>query len=248
MGTVTFVSAVNASLKRVRVIAGDTQELATSTVTSTATGLTSTGAFTVSSIQNEIDIMLQCWNEAITEVYTLGMFAPEVATATVILSTAVREYTLPSDFEKFAGRDGQRAFRGATRQWVIDEYPGGFAQMLVDQAGFASDWQGEPQYYAISPVTSQTVRFDREPTSNENGWTYNALYDKRISRSSTMATDTMPFSDTVTDSLVPVVAEAWSRVFKKEFDSEIFRYALIRALEHVTQTQRRTSWGPSVGV
>lgn len=244
MGTVTFLSAVNASLRRVRVIQGDAGALATSSVTSTATGLTATEAFTDSSRQNEIDIMLQCWNEAIHEVFTLGMISPEVSTATISLVTAQREYTLPSDMEKIAGSEyGYRVFRGATRQHNIAEYPGGYAAMLADQSGLASQWTGEPNYYALSPASVQTVRFDTEPTANENGWRYNLLYEKRFTRSSTMATETLPFSDTVTDALVPVVASTWQLVFKKEpLDSMIFRSSVTRALEHAVQTQRGSGW------
>ena len=59
---ITFLAAINASLKRVRVIQGDAGELATSTVTSTATGLTATGAFVDSGRQVQIDLMIMMWN------------------------------------------------------------------------------------------------------------------------------------------------------------------------------------------
>lgn len=241
--TVTFLQAVNASLKRVRVIQGDAGELATSTVTSTATGLVATGAFTDSSRQTEIDIMLQIWNEAEHEVYSMGMFAPEVASATLILVEAQREYTMPSNFERFAG---EGIFRGATRQSTIYPHPSGYQGMLVEQPGSASQWQGEPNTYAISPVSLQTIRLDREPTSDEDSWTYNVLYEKRLQLTSTMATEAMPFPDTVTDALVPVVAQGWKAEYKGEFNPGIFRTNLARALEFVGQNQRRTSYGPKV--
>ncbi len=47
----TFLAFANDVLRRVRVIQGDAGNLVTSTVTSTATGLTATSAFTDSSRQ-----------------------------------------------------------------------------------------------------------------------------------------------------------------------------------------------------
>ena len=241
-----FLDAVNASLKRVRVIQGDVGELSTSTV-STATGAVPASPFEVSSIQSNIDIMLQCWNQAFRVVYGMGMFTPEVATATIVLVTAQREYALPADFETMAGRTYQtRVIRGATRFYEFPEYIGGFDKMLADQPGFASIWQGEPIWWAMSPVQN-TIRMDREPTSIQNGWTYNYLYTKRLVRSSTMATETMPFSDTVTEALVPAVAQAWEAIFKKSFDEQMFRQSIAEALEFMTFTQRKDRYGPRIG-
>lgn len=239
---VTFLQVVNASLKRVRVIQGDAGELATSTVTSTATGLVATGAFTDSGRQTQIDLMLQMWQEAEHEVYSLGLFAQEAATATMTLVTAQREYDVPSDFERMAGETwDSRTIRGATTGFRLREYPGGYAQMLTDQA-FATQWTGDPQAWALSPVGNK-LRLDREPTSDQNGHTYNYLYEKRLSLTSTMATETLPFSDTVADALVPVVAEGWNRVYKKEFDINLFRGSIRRAVEHLTQNQRNRRYG-----
>ena len=242
---VTFLQAVNSQLRRNRVIQGDAGALVTSTVTSTATGLVATGAFTDSARQAEIDISIQLWNEVFVEMYGMGMLSPEVASATFTLVTAQREYTFPSNFARIAGNS---IIRGATHQWVIAPYLGGFDQMLADQPGLASQWQGEPSYYAFSPVSIATIRFDTEPTITENGKTYNALYEKRINFTATQdtSTDTLPFADTVSDSLIPVVAEAFSKVFKKDFDPGMFRNAITRAVAHLTQQQSRTSWGPRV--
>ena len=243
--TITTLQFINSALKRARIIQGDAGELVTSTVTSTATGLIATGAFTDSARQGEIDIMIQIMNEALMEVGGMKMVAPYTSTATISLVTAQREYTMPSDFERMAGNTKETiGFRGATRQWTINEYPGGYSQMLFDQAGLASQYQGEPRYFAIVPGTIQTVRFDAEPTSAENGWTYKALYHQRITRSSTMATTAMPFADSVIDALVPVVAEGWKAEWKKEFNEGVFRASLTRAIERATQNTRRSVWGP----
>ena len=238
----TWLSCINASLKRARVIEGTAYALATSTVTSTATGLTATEAFTDASRQNQIDIMLQCWNEAIQGVFSFGMLAKEAATGSITLATTGREYSLPSDFEKMAGMDYQsRVLRGATTGMIVYEYPGGYAQMLADQAR-ATDWVGEPNAWALSPV-SDVIRLDRETATGSVGDTYYFLYDKRVAFTSTMATEAMPFSDTVCDALVPVAAEMWARTYKKEMDGYNLQTSLTRALEYAGRTQRRSRWG-----
>jgi len=241
-----FIQLVNATLKRVGEIAGDSEELATSTVTSTATGLVATEAFTDSRRQHKIDITIQLWNEAIQEMYSLGLHAKEAATATMTLVAGQREYDLPGDFEKMAGMDfHQRALRGATSGLVIHEYPGGYAQMLVDQPR-ATDYTGSPNSWALSPADSK-IRLDAEPTSDDAGETWNYLYEKRMSLSSTMATTTMPFSDSVSDSMVPVVVEAYSRVMKKEVEPGFMTVSMNRALGFLRQTQRRDRYGKSRG-
>jgi len=243
MGTITFLQAVNASLKRVRVIQGDAGELATSTVTSTATGLIATGAFEDSGRQVQIDLMIQMWQEATHEIYSMGLYAAEAASATIVLSEGVREYDLPSDFERISGRTSdERVLRGVTTGLIVTEYPGGYGRMLRDQPR-ATDWRGDPCSYALSPVTLGRLRFDRDPEAAQDGNTYNLLYEKRLSLTSTMATDLLPFNDTVADALVPVTAEGWERVMKNEFDNTLFRRSISRAVEHLTQTQSHGRYG-----
>lgn len=239
---VVFLSFVNAVLKRVGEIAGDSEELATSTVTSTATGLVATDAFTDSRRQHKIDVAIQLSNEAVHEVYSMGLAAREAASATLTLVAAQREYDLPDDFERMAGDTYQnRAIRGATTGLVLREYPGGYAQMLVEQPT-ASDYTGDPGHWALSPADSK-IRLDREPDTGQAGHTYNFLYEKRLSLTSTMATSTLPFSDTVADSLVPVVAESWQRVFKNEYDQAFLTTALTRSLRFLTQSQPKDRYG-----
>ena len=239
---VLYLQFINAVAKRTRVIQGDAGELATSTVTSTATGLVATGAFTDSGRQTEIDLMLQVSNEAFHEVFGLGLFPNEAASATIALVDGQREYEMPSDFERFAGRNyHDRVFRGATTGLLISEYRGGYARMLRDQP-IATDYTGLPDHWALSPVNG-SVRFDREPTSEEDGWTYNVLYEKRLSYTSTMATESLPFSDTVADALVPVVAEGWNAAFKNEFNTGLFQTSIARAVDHLTRSQRKARYG-----
>lgn len=236
MGTTTYLGFINACLKRVRVIQGD------------AGALTTASGFTDSGRQTQIDLMLQLSNEAFHTLYGMGLYAVEMATATITLITNTREYSLPTDFERVAGRDyGQRVLRAATKQLNLGEYPGGYQQMLVDQGGLASIYQGEPNAWCLSPAATTTIRLDRDPTSDDNGKTYRLSYEKRIGRTTTQATETLPFSDTVADALVPVVAAGWQAEYKKEFDAQKYRQNLARSVSHLTQTQPRYQWGPGLG-
>ena len=235
--TYLFIDAVNDVLKRVGVIEGDAGELVTTTGTAVDDEFTDAGR------QRQIDVALQVWGEVQKEVYSLGLFAAEAASATISLVADTREYTVATDFARFAGETyDQRVFRGATTGLIVKEYPGGYAQMLKDQP-VATDYTGDPGFFALSPVTAQTVRLDRDPTADQAGHTYNALYEIRLALTSTMATATMALPDDAIESLVPVVAEFWNRTFKEDFDRAIFQNSLVRALGYMTQGQRRDRYG-----
>lgn len=239
---ILFIQGVNAVLKRVGEIAGDSQELATSTVTSTATGLVATDAFVDSRRQHKIDIIIQLWNEAAHEVFRMGVYAQETASATLTTVNGQREYDLPTNFERMAGLSRRtRCLRGATTGTILFEYDGGYEQMLADQP-MATQYSGDPNRWAISPVQSK-IRLDAEPNANTASQDYNYLYHKRVSLSSTMATSTLPFSDSVADSLVPVVVESYERIMKKEFEPGFYQSAINRALEYLTQNERRDRYG-----
>lgn len=224
---IVYFEAVNDSMKRVGLIAGDVKAIGTSS------GATASEIFQANSeIQHGVDMMVQMWQEATNEVFSLALVPTLVATATIDLVTSQREYALPSDFERVAGVDAnEQVVRAATSVRVIPEYPGGYLQMLADQP-MATQWTGEPGYYAISPSNAATtmIRFDTDPTSSENGWYYYLPYERTISLTVTQATQTMPYSDTVTRALVPVVSEMFERHRKKEFDASVFRASLVRAL------------------
>lgn len=248
MGIYTFLDVMNATLKRTGDIQGDAGELATSTVTTTTTATgavvaaVATEAFTDSSRQRSIDVGIQIWNETIHEVYNMGLFAKEAATATISIVANQREYDLPTDFERMAGEDyGVRVIRGVTCGLLLYEYPGGYAKMLADQIT-ASDYQGDTQYYAMSPADSK-IRLGAEPTSAQASRTFNYLYEKRVNLTSTQATQTLPFSDTVADALVPVVAEYHGRTFDKDYDKGVFIKNLSRAVATVRQMQPNRRWG-----
>lgn len=240
-----FLDVMNDVLKRVGVLQGDATNLTTSTVTSTATGLIATDAFTRADIQRQVDIGIQAWREVTHEAYSLALLANEAASATISLATGTREYALPSNFERVAGPDyHNRVMRGATTGRVLYEYPGGYAQMLADQPR-ATDYTGSPSYWAISPVNRQ-LRIDSEPATGDIG-TYNMLYEASFNLTSTMATTSLPYTDQTAYALMPVVAEVWNRIFKKESDPALLQKSLVRALGNMTHTQQSNRWGLARG-
>jgi hypothetical protein len=224
---IIYFEAVNETMKRVGLIAGDVGELGTSS------GATASEIFQADSEkQHGVDMMIQMWQEATNEVFSLALVPKLVATATIDLASTTREYALPSDFERVAGIDAnEQVMRSATSVRILPEYPGGYLQLLADQPN-ATDYTGEPLHYAISPSNAATtmLRVDREPTSNEDGWYYYLPYERTINLTVTQATEAMPYSDTVTRSLIPVVSEIFERHRKKEFDANVFRSSLVRAL------------------
>ena len=242
-----FMECVNGSLKRAGIVAGDSGELGTGTSSATAFQYTASGVFSSrSDIQHSVDLMLQMWQEATSEIYSLNLVPNLLATATITLATNTREYAMPSDFERIAGKTYEtRVMRAATQSITLGEYPGGYLQMLADQP-VATDWTGQPTAWAVSPRNEQ-IRVDREPTSDENGTVYNLAYERRVELTSTMATATMPYSDTVCRALIQVVAEIYNSTKKDKFDAGVFRSSLIRALNFANKGQDRTRWGTRRG-
>ena len=221
----TFLVAVNDTLRRVGVIAGDSSALTT---------------FTDSKRQRSIDIVGQVWNEAVHELYDMGSLQGEVAPGSITLVTDTDEYAVETDFEQMAGEtyltralvktDGRRLF----------EYPGGYRQMFLDQPD-RDDYTGVASLWAFN-TANNTIRLDKRPTSDENGDVFNYLYDKRLNLSAT--TDTMPFSDTVTEALQGVVAEIYRIDMHGEQRDPISANAgFKRAASLITQKKPRRRYG-----
>ena len=239
--TLLYLDAVNSTLKRIGVIAGDSANLVSATSTATTGTRTGSDIFNYrSDIQHSVDLVIEMWNEAALEIYAAYPNPNLVATATIVIAANTRSYSLPDDFERVAGDNPQQQYaRAATEQMWLIPYPGGYLQMLSDQ-GVATDWVGEPTAYSISP-TDTTFVIDRTPTAT--GSTYNLAYERRIELTSTMATATMPFSDSVVRNLVPVVAEFYEHKKKKQFDVNVFRSSLIRAFSYAHKAPPRRGWG-----
>ena len=216
------LNAVNILLKRVGVVAGDAGDIT---------------SFTDTEHQREIDIALQVWNEILDEAYSSGVFEGEVDVVTITLAADTREYSVPSDFEKFTSI---AVFINANDSNRLHPYRGGYQRMYVDQPD-PTDQTGQPHRYVINPQNSK-VRVDTTPTSGEAGDVYTALYEKRINLSATG--DTFPCSDDAVDSLIPSVAEIWRAVINRDSREGAYpRAAFARALKTIRQGQTKKSYG-----
>ena len=195
---------------------------------------------TLSSLTNAgkqlfIDLSVQVWNETVDEVCNM-MGIPHIAetgSSTITLVTSTREYALPSNLVQI-----RWPLIDQTNGRYIDEYPGGYQQMRVDQQ-IPADWTGMPYYATINPTTGY-LRMETAPESTENGNAYDLFYDKDL----VMDTydDTFPFSDATYRALLPVVTEGWERRKRNDFDIEEYRKQLSRALAFANKVNRRSHW------
>ena len=209
----TLLNAINLSLKRVRIIQGDLGDL---------TSLTDSGH------QADIDIMVQAWNEVITDLYDAGNDLPkEEKEGTITLVAAQREYDVPTDMDVLSSR----VLLDQTNGQYLYEYPGGFAGMFQDQSQPAS-YTGLPIYYCINP-TNGKFRVDRGPDTGDAGKIYTFIYRKRLYMDS--ATDTFPFVDTVVNDLIQAVKEVWNRESKEKFDGAAYQKSIARGADHIRQ-------------
>ena len=206
----TFLQAMNETLKQVGIIQGDAGELTT---------------FTDSARQTDIDIMIQSWNLAVSELYKFKALPKEIASGTITLVTGTREYDLASDFEGFIESEQRSTLTDETNGYRIYHYPGGFAQMVYEQLQ-PSNYEGQPVYYVINP-TNGKIRLDTAPTAEENGNIYTYYYTKSIGLS--LVTDTFPFSDTVVELMYFPVVQLWNSERKEIFDAGKFSGAMANA-------------------
>lgn len=221
----TFLQAVNATLKRNGLIAGDSGSLS---------------SFTDSARQTEIDVTIQVWNEAMHRLYARYAFQGEVKEGTVTLATDTREYAVPSDFERMAGETYETRVMVNTEGHILYEYKGGYLQMYADQPD-PSDFTGQPSYWALN-LTNNKFRMNTTPQSGENGDAYTFLYEKRISMSAT--TDTFPFDDTIVDSLMPVVAAVTKLSRNGDVSEEAWAAQGFKdAVKLIAQSKRRSAYG-----
>lgn len=193
-------------------------------------------SFNVPSKQVYIDLAIQVWNETVDQVCDMmGLAHPgEPGSYSVTLVAGQREYDLPSDLVQI-----RWPLIDQTNGNYIDEYPGGYPQMRIDQQ-LPDDWTGLPYAAAINPVTSK-LRLERAPTSTEgDGAVYDMFYDKDLAMTET--DDTFPFSDATFRALIPVVAEGWDRRKRNDFDPVDYGKNLARALNFANKVNRRSHW------
>lgn len=220
----TLLTGVNEVLKRVGVITGDSTELT---------------SFTDSGRQVWIDTAIQCWNEAIDDLYSnSGLARPNrFSEGTITLVAGTRAYALS---------DAQRVFwpfREDTNGWRIEEYTPGYQALVASQL-VPANYTGRPLFGCIRP-TDGYVYLDRIPQAGEAGLIFTYGYESDASLAAT--TDTMPFNDGVFRAMVPAVAALWERQQKRSMDSELYLSSIGRAARFLPRTPPRDSWLPARG-
>jgi len=221
----TALQGINAILKRVKVVQGDSAAIT---------------SFTDTNKQHSIDIALQILNEVIHEMYLLGAAPQATATGTITLVTSQREYSAPSDFEGMAGNTYEEKVMITADKVKMFEYPGGYLKMFADQTD-PTDYLGHPTFWAIN-TSNGKFRIDRTPQSEQNGDAYTFVYLKRLVIDE--VGDTFPFSDTVFDALLPVVATLWST--DQDADGRGSAYgsrSFARAVKLAQQVSPRSHYG-----
>lgn len=215
----TFLQAVNATLKRVGIIQGDSGALS---------------SFTDSGRQTDVDVMLDAWNDVIAELYKAGDFPGEQEENSFTLSSGTGEYTLATDYTRILGNPICVA-----RNLIIEKWPGTFAELREAQPD-PSDFTGQPNYWVINP-TNDKIRLDRQATADEDGDVYTYINEKRINMSATG--DTFPFSDEVVDALKPAVCQVWSADQKSQFNEGIYQASMSRAAQLLSRDRKSDRYG-----
>lgn len=217
----TLLDCVNQTLKRLKMIQGDQDDLTT---------------LTDSARQIWIDISVQVINEGIDTLYDAAKKRKplEVASTDITLTLSEREYTLPTDLVllRWPGLD-------ETNGQFIFEYPGGYDQLRKDQPRPDQGYEGLPRYGVINPLNGK-LRFDHRPVSADVGRVYKFEYDKDLVL--TVAADTVPFTDAAFRAMVPAWAQLVSRDMKRDFDQAIFERQIGQTVRFINQEQRRTHW------
>ena len=216
----TLLDAVNLSLKRVRVIQGDAGELT---------------SLKDSARQADIDIMVQAWNEIISDLYNTARQLPsDTKEGTITLVAGTREYDKASDVDIVSSN----IMVDQTNGQYLYAYPGGYEAMFVEQTQPAN-YTGLPIYWTINP-TNAKFRLDRSPTATEAGKIYTYLYRKRLYMD--LATATFPFADSVVNDLIQGVKEVWNRESKEKFDMAAYQTRIARAAVAISQVESREKY------
>lgn len=221
MANKTLLNAVNEILKRVNVIAGDAAAL---------TDLTD------SARQHPIDIAIQIVNEGIDELYsyTKEGLPQQQAESTITLATNIREYSLASDLIRL-----HFPLIDRTHGQYITQFSGGYDDML--EWDLRQDQTGQPMYACISPINGK-LRVELSPSSSVNGYIYTYEYEKDLVLS--LATDTVPFSNVVFRSMVPVWVQLYKREMEGEFDDPLYKAGIGRASRYLSELEPRPSYSP----
>jgi len=217
----TLLDCVNEIFKRVNVIAGDAAALTT---------------LVDSARQHPIDVAVQVVNEGIDEIYSFTQegLPLQQAENTITLSTNVREYSLASDLIRL-----HFPLIDRTHGQYITQFPGGYDEML--EWDIYQNQTGQPMYACISPIDGK-LRVEQSPNSSVNGYVYTYEYEKNLALS--LTTDTVPFSDAVFRSMVPMWVQLYKREMEGEFDQPLYASAIGRASRYLSQLEPRPSYLP----
>lgn len=222
MANKQLLDCVNEVLKRVNVI--DTANI----------GLLS--SLTQSNIQNSIDVAVQVVNEGIDELYaTTDLELPTAgAESSITLVLGQREYSLATNVVTLQWPFVCRANTQYLWEWK-DSYED---FLLLDPQQI---YTGVPLYAMISPITGE-LRLDRAPDSTVVGYQY--YYEYKADMVLVNATDTVPFNNKVFRAMVPVWAELYSKVKRKEFDQVYYQLSLGRAARVMTGEPLLSHYSP----
>lgn len=215
--SLTFLDALNATLRRVLVIQGATGELT---------------SLTDSAIQPDIDLMIQFWNETLQNIYTESSTPLPIGTGedSITLVTGQREYNLPFLLEEIIfpllnEDDGNFIYR----------YPGGYEAMRIAQPQ-PDNFEGRPLWAVINP-TNSLLRFDTTPTAQDAGEIYKIIFKKTLGLVD--ATDLFPCSDQAVQSMFAPVADNWRRWKNQDVDEKQARKNYAKAIGLITKKTPR---------
>lgn len=186
-------------------------------------------------LQYYIDLTVQCWNEAVVDIFAAGdqSMPLEGAESTITLVQGVREYTLPSDLVhlRFPLQDEDNG------RYIL-EWTRGYEHLRSLQTE-PDNYTGIPSYGVINPITGN-LYVDFIPTSEEAGLVYQLRYDKELILSE--ATDTIPLSNTAYN----VAIKAVSDKVREERDNEdldaLWRKQMGQAAAHTIKTPRKNRY------
>ena len=100
---------------------------------------------------------------------------------------------------------------------------------------------GLPIWGIISPITG-LLRVDRAPTSTEAGHVYTYEYQKDTALS--VAADTVPFNNAVFRAMVPMWLQLYKREERGEFDLELYKMSMGRAVRFCIEGMPSTNYSP----
>jgi len=220
----TLLDGVNEVLKRVQIVKS----------TDLLTSLTSSGK------QVFIDLTVQCWNEAVDQLYAVANQPKpyQMKTDSIILVENIKDYGLADDLITL-----HWPLHDETNGQFIHEYPGGWREMHRHQSQ-PENYTGTPSYGAIHPENGK-LYIDRIPTEDDANKTY--YYDYNRDLELTEATDQFPFDNVVFRAMVPVVAELYRLYKENKYVEGVAKLNYGRAARLMTKTPARTSWLSRVG-